>query len=66
VGVSLPIVSAAGNPTNFSLNTVISGNGATHSINLRFKTANASDAADIINSAGNGIPQMVFALMPSN
>jgi len=60
VVVNRSLVSAAGNPTNFWLNTVISGNGATHGIDLRFKTANASDATDIINSAGNGIPQMFF------
>lgn len=64
--VNTSLVGAPANPTNFSLNTVISGNGATHSIDLRFKTSNAADAANIVNTAGNGIPQMVFTLMPSN
>lgn len=64
--VNTSLVGAATNPTNFALNTVIAGNGATHSVDLRFKTAVGADAAHILNSAGNGIPQMVFTLMPSN
>lgn len=66
VVVNTSLSSAASLPINFSLNTVIAGNGATHSIDLRFKTAAGADAAHILNSAGNGIPQMVLTLMPSN
>ncbi len=55
-----------GASTPFSLDHVITGDGASHTIKLRYKTFNASDSAAIENSSSTARPSMVFILTPSN
>jgi hypothetical protein len=50
----------------FSLSSVITGDGASHTIDLRFFTTNASDAVAILNASSTQIPTMTFNLSPSN
>lgn len=68
-GVALTLMqmnpTGAGTFEAFALNWVINGDGASHTIDLRYLTGNASDAVSIGNS-GNFIPSMVFVLTPSN
>lgn len=61
-----PISSSTGTGISWVLNWVINGDGASHTIDLRFKTSNASDAATIQNNIATSIPTMVFNLTPSN
>lgn len=57
---------AAGVLNPFSLNWVITGDGASHNVALQFKTSNGADAATLLNSSATLVPTMVFQLMPSN
>jgi hypothetical protein len=50
----------------FSISSIITGDGASHTIDLRFFTTNASDAVAILNASSNQLPTMVFNLSPSN
>jgi len=50
----------------FSLSTIITGDGASHTIDLRFFTTNAADAVAILNASSTQLPTMVFNLSPSN
>ena len=50
----------------WNLAWVVNGDGASHSIDLRYKTTNAADSAQIANHGTTIIPTMVFTLMPSN
>lgn len=50
----------------FTLNSVITGNGAAHSIALQFRTSNVADTANLLNSTATLTPTMSFTLMPSN
>lgn len=50
----------------FSLNTVIVGDGASHTVKLQFKTNSAADSAKVNNSSSTNKPSMMFILMPSN
>jgi hypothetical protein len=50
----------------FALNWVVTGDGASHSVDLRFKTFTGADAANIANNTSTQIPSMVLTLMPSN
>lgn len=50
----------------FSLGWVISGDGASHTINLQYRTTNASDSVTISNSTATLLPTMTFMLSPSN
>jgi hypothetical protein len=50
----------------FSLSYVITGDGASHTIALRYFTTNAADAVAILNGTSIQSPTMVFILCPSN
>ena len=50
----------------FSLNWAITGDGASHSIALQYKTSNAADSATILNASATQLPTVLFTLMPSN
>lgn len=50
----------------FALAWVVNGDGASHTIDLRYKTSNAADSVVIANAAATLTPTMVFTLMPSN
>lgn len=50
----------------WAIHWVITGDGASHTINLQYKTSNASDSATISNSSATIVPQMVCFLTPSN
>lgn len=50
----------------FALNWIVPGDGASHAIDLRFKTGNGGNAVNIANSTSTNTPVMTFALMPSN
>jgi hypothetical protein len=50
----------------FSLNTVISGDGNSHTVSLQFLTLNAANAAVIFNSGTTLVPTMMFILLQSN
>jgi hypothetical protein len=54
-----------GTSTGVSLNAVVEGDGASHTITLVFATANVLDATNIRN-ASTGWPQMVFILSQAN
>jgi len=60
------VPTAATNPESFSLSSVITGDGASHTINLCYLTSNAADSVTMINSSSDFLPTMVFTLMPSN
>lgn len=57
---------AAGNANPGSLSWAISGDGASHTIDLRFKTANAADSVIMGNASATDTPAMTFLLTPSN
>jgi len=57
---------AAGNTESFSLNWVVTGDGATHAVALQFKTSNAGDSATLLNSTATLLPTITYTLMPSN
>jgi hypothetical protein len=56
----------AGGLVPFSLSSVVTGDGASHTIDLRFFTTNASDAVAILNASSTQVPTMIFNLSPSN
>lgn len=56
----------AGVAAPYTVATVVAGDGASHTLNLQFKTANAADHANIANGTTTIAPMMVFTLMPSN
>jgi hypothetical protein len=60
------IPTAATNPESWSLLDVITGDGASHTINLCFATSNAADSVTMLNSSASLSPRMNFILMPSN
>lgn len=57
---------AAGTLISSSLQWVINGDGASHTVDLRFKTSNGADAVAIGNTNSTDIPVMVFTLLPTN
>ena len=57
---------AAGVTQFFALNWVVAGDGASHTINLQYKTSNGADSVQITNTSATFLPTMVFTLMPSN
>lgn len=57
---------AAGVLTSGSLAWMIAGDGASHTIDLRYKTSNSADAVSIGNSSATDVATMVFLLTPSN
>lgn len=56
----------AGNFSPFALAWEINGDGAAHTIDLRYHTTNGLDSVTINNAASNQLPTMVFTLTPSN
>lgn len=56
---------SAGFPCTFALDTVITGDGNSHVIQLFFKTTNVADAASINNTSTTSSPKMTFFLTPS-
>jgi hypothetical protein len=62
----IPTNTLSANQLVFSLSWAITGDGASHTVDLRFKTANAADSADIVNASSTNTASMVFTLMPSN
>jgi len=58
--------SAATFQLQFGISWSITGDGASHTVKLQYKTANASDSASITNSSATLLPTMVFTLSPSN
>ena len=64
-----PVPAGTGSNLPFSTQRVITGDGMSHTVKLRYATANIADSAIIVNSTISGvpvIPQMVFTLQPSN
>src|SRR5262249_5711398 len=57
---------ATGSGAAFGLNWIVTGDGASHAIDLRFKTGNGSSAVNVANSTPTNVPVMTFVLMPSN
>lgn len=58
-------INVAGAPSTFALDSVITGDGNTHTIQLQFRTSNASDSASINNGSTTSSPKMIFMLLPS-
>jgi hypothetical protein len=52
--------------TAFALNWIITGDGASHTVDLRYKTGAGADAVNISNNSSTLLPTMTFTLMPSN
>lgn len=50
----------------WALGGLITGDGASHTINLCYLTSNTNDAATIANSSASNAPVMIFTLSPSN
>lgn len=50
----------------FALDWIITGDGASHTVKLQYKTANTADAINMANSPGTMVPTMTFLMMPSN
>jgi hypothetical protein len=57
---------AAGVFTSTSIQWAINGDGASHTIDLRYKTSNGADAVGIGNSSSTDVATMTFTLTPSN
>jgi hypothetical protein len=45
---------------------LITGDGASHTVKLQFKTTNAADTCNLSNSSSTDTPMMLFNLCPSN
>jgi len=58
--------SGIGNFAPFALIWEINGDGAAHTIDLRYHTSNGADSVSINNASATQLPTMVFTLMPSN
>jgi len=58
--------SAATVVSRINLVTAITGDGASHTVDLRFRTTNAADSAVLTNITATLTPTMVFLLTPSN
>lgn len=58
-----PVTSAA---TAWAINYILTGDGASHTINLQFKTSAGADAATIQNNTSTVKPVISFLLTPSN
>ena len=61
-----PTVAGTAGSEDWALNWVITGDGASHTVKLQYKTSNGADSATILNSSATLVPTMVFTLMPSN
>lgn len=61
-----PTLATANTANPGSLAWVVNGDGASHTIDLRFKTSNAADAVIMGNQTGTDLPTMTFLLTPSN
>lgn len=57
---------AAGVLTSSALAWAITGDGNSHTVDLRYKTSNGADSVSIGNSSSTDVPTMVFLLTPSN
>lgn len=64
--LDVPAISGTGSFNAWTLNWVVNGDGASHTINLQFSTGNASDAAIMVNNTSTQKPMMTFMLTPSN
>jgi hypothetical protein len=60
------LAASTSNSTAWALNWVINGDGASHVVDLRFKTSNGADSVNIQNNTSTVMPTMVFFLSPSN
>jgi len=58
--------SAATVVSRINCSTIITGDGASHTIDLRFRTSNVADAAVLTNITSTLLPTMTFLLTPSN
>lgn len=64
---TMPITAAlVGNFTPFSIGWIINGDGASHTIDLRYHTTNGADSVSINNASSTQLPTMIFTLIPSN
>jgi hypothetical protein len=59
------VPTAATNPESFSLSDLVTGDGASHTINLCYLTSNAADSVTLINASANLSPRMIFELLES-
>jgi hypothetical protein len=59
-------INVAGAPSTFALDSEFTGDGASHTIQLQFKTTNGSDQASINNTSVTSSPKMTFLLSPTN
>lgn len=50
----------------WGLGYVITGDAASHTVKLQYKTGSASDAANMVNTSTTATPTMIFTLMPSS
>lgn len=64
--LDVPTISGAGAFNAWTINWVVNGDGASHTLNLQFSTGNASDAAIMVNNTSTQKPAMTFLLTPSN
>jgi hypothetical protein len=60
------IPTAASNPESWSLNDMVTGDGASHTINLCYSTSVGADTVTMLNSTAPLAPRMLFNLVPSN
>lgn len=58
--------SGIGNFAPFTLGWEINGDGASHTIDLRYHTSNGADSVSINNASSTQLPTMIFTLIPSN
>jgi hypothetical protein len=60
------VPTAATNPESWSLGYIFTGDGASHTINLCYKTSVGADSVSILNSSSSLLPTMTFMLGVSN
>lgn len=61
-----PTVAGTGGAEPFSLGWIITGDGASHTVKLQYKTSNASDSVVILNSSATLTPTITFLMLPSS
>lgn len=60
------ISSSVSFPVSFALHWIITGDGASHTVDLRYRTTNGADSATILNTSSTQYPTMMFILSPAN
>lgn len=62
----IPSTTVATSTKQITLMDVITGDGASHTVTMQYRTSNAADSVTAINTSSTLTPHMTFLLTPSN